>query len=68
MFSREKNTRSLVKAITFRAAIMVADFIVVFAITRRYDITIGVMLATNFLSTIIYYGHERVWNGIRWGK
>lgn len=68
MFSREKNTRSLVKAITFRSAIMVADFIVVFAITRRYDITIGVMLATNFLSTLIYYGHERVWSTVRWGK
>lgn len=68
MFYREKNTRSLAKAITFRATIMVVDFIVVFAITRRYDITLGVMLATNFLSTLIYYGHERVWNGIRWGK
>ncbi|PJA86734.1 MAG: hypothetical protein CO141_03135 [Candidatus Moranbacteria bacterium CG_4_9_14_3_um_filter_42_9] len=68
MFFQEKNTRSFVKAITFRATIMVADFVVVFAITRRYDIAFGVMLATNFLSTLIYYGHERVWNGIHWGK
>ncbi|HEX7586502.1 MAG TPA: DUF2061 domain-containing protein [Patescibacteria group bacterium] len=65
---QEKNCRSFVKALTFRITIMIADFFIVFAITRRYDITIGVMLATNFVSTLIYYGHERIWNGIGWGK
>jgi uncharacterized membrane protein len=65
---QEKNRRSFVKALTFRVTIMIADFIIVFAITRRYDITIGVMLATNAASTLIYYAHERVWNGIYWGR
>jgi uncharacterized membrane protein len=26
------------------------------------------MIATNLASTLIYYAHERVWNGVYWGK
>jgi len=68
MYFQEKNRRSFVKALTFRLTIMFTDFIIVFSITRRYDITVSVMLATNLASTLIYYGHERAWNGISWGR
>ena len=64
----EQNKRSLVKAITFRILILISDGIIIFAITHRYDITLSVIILSNFSSTILYFFHERVWNKIRWGK
>ena len=64
----ENVTRSLVKAISFRTMVLLADGIIIFAITKRYDITLGVVLFSNFSSTILYFLHERFWNGVHWGK
>jgi uncharacterized membrane protein len=60
--------RSLVKAVTFRAVILCSDAIVVFLITHRWDTTLGLVLATNFASTTLYFLHERMWNKIQWGR
>lgn len=60
--------RSVAKSITFRIAVLIADFAVVSLITHRYDIAIAVIVATNLASTILYFIHERVWNQIKWGK
>jgi adenylylsulfate kinase len=64
----ERFSRSIVKALTFRLLIIISDGIIIYAITHRYDLTLGVMLFSNFASTIIYFIHERIWNGIHWGK
>jgi uncharacterized membrane protein len=64
----EQNKRSLVKAITFRLLILISDGIIIFAVTHRYDITLSVIIFSNFSSTILYFFHERVWNKIHWGK
>jgi len=61
-------TRSLVKAITFRILILIADGFIVFAITHRYDVALAVIVLSNISSTVFYFLHERVWNGVRWGK
>ena len=64
----EKNERSIVKAVLFRILIIISDSIIIFAITHRYDVTIGVILASNLASTVLYFIHERIWNKIHWGK
>jgi uncharacterized membrane protein len=64
----EKTSRSLVKALTFRAVILVADTVIIYGITKRADVTAGVVLLSNISSTILYFLHERVWNGVHWGK
>lgn len=64
----EHASRSVVKAITFRLLILVSDGIIIFAITRRYDLTLGVMIFSNIASTLLYIFHERIWNGVHWGK
>jgi cell division protein FtsW (lipid II flippase) len=38
-----------------------------FALTHRYDLTVGFVIFTNIASTIIYFLHERVWSRTRWG-
>jgi len=64
----ESVKRSLAKAITYRSFILISDGIVVYAITHRYDLTLGVIIVSNCLSTLIYILHERFWNEIHWGK
>ena len=64
----ERAKRSFVKAMTFRVTIIVADTIITYTLTHRYDITIGFVVFTNFASTLIYYLHERIWAHVKWGK
>lgn len=64
----EKGARSLVKSVSFRALVMISDFIVVYLLTHRYDFAVGIILATNLASTLLYYFHERLWNALHWGK
>lgn len=64
----EQVKRSITKAITFRLLILISDGIIIYTITHRYDITLGVIFFSNFASTILYFVHERIWNNIHWGK
>ena len=68
MAFHERPTRSLVKALTFRVVVITSDLIIVYAITHRYDTTLGVVLFSNLSSSILYYTHERAWNGVHWGR
>lgn len=60
--------RSLVKAVTYRTIILIADGFIIFALTHRYDLALGVVLISNVSSTILYFVHERIWNHIEWGR
>lgn len=63
----EQPRRSALKSATFRITIIVSDTIITYALTHRYDITIGFVVFTNVASTLIYYFHERAWAHVRWG-
>lgn len=56
--------RSLYKSITFRILIIVMDIVVIYLLTRRVDVTIGITIVSNITSTFLYFIHERVWNNI----
>ena len=60
--------RSIVKAITFRTIVLISDFTVVYLITHRVDTSLGLVILPNLASTTLYYLHERVWPGIKWGR
>ncbi len=68
MPTSETRRRSLTKTVTYRIAIIVADIVIIFIMTRRLDVTIGVTALTNIASSILYYGHERLWSFISWGN
>ena len=59
--------RSLVKAITYRCAIIVLDFSVIYILTKRVDVSLGFMIISNIYTTGAYFVHERIWNKIKWG-
>lgn len=65
---KETNNRSVVKSVTFRILVVVADLIIIYAITKKADVTVVVIVATNIASTILYFLHERIWNDVSWGK
>jgi uncharacterized membrane protein len=60
--------RSLTKTVTYRILILILDFSVVYLLTKRIDVALGFMAASNIYTTIGYYIHERVWDHIKWGK
>ena len=59
--------RSLVKAVTYRAVIVVLDISVIYLLTRRVDVALGFMIISNIYTTGAYFVHERIWNKIRRG-
>lgn len=68
MSFREKHTRSIAKAATYRILIIVANGLVVMLFTKAWDQTIAIMGIGSIASTFIYFLHERLWDGIRWGR
>jgi len=65
---RERPSRSLAKAVTFRVLVLISDFTVIFIITGKIELTATIVIASNIASTFIYYFHERAWNHIHFGK
>lgn len=63
----ELRRRSIVKALTWRVLTTILAFAVVYAFTREILVSVAVTLTSNGLSTLLYFWHERVWSGIRWG-
>ena len=68
MAFRESRWRTIVKAVTFRIVVIIADTTVIYFITGSLKIAASVITFTNVTSTIAFIVHERAWNRIHWGK
>lgn len=64
----ERASRSVIKSISFRIIVIIADTVIIFSLTHKVELAIGIIIASNLASTILYYLHERLWNRIHWGK
>ena len=64
----ESRLRSLIKTITYRVAILILDFSVIYLLTKKIEVAFGFMIASNIYTSIGYYFHERAWDGVEWGK
>lgn len=58
----------MLKSVTYRLLIVITNSIIVYALTRSFDMTLGVILFSNLLNTIMYFVHERFWSRVHWGK
>ena len=65
--SGETLRRSVVKTISYRAAILILDFTSVYIFTGKIKIAVGFMVVSNIYTTIGYFIHERIWDKIKWG-
>ena len=59
--------RSLVKTISYRAVILVLDFLVLYAFTKQVKIAVGFVIVSNLYTTMAYFIHERIWDKVKWG-
>lgn len=64
----EAHSRTLVKTVTYRVAIIFTTLISSVIITGDYKSALQITLFANLVNTFVYYFHERIWNNIHWGK
>lgn len=64
----ETNTRTFVKAFSWRFVVLILDFLVAYLLLKDLQIATGFALTKLVIATVAFYIHERVWNKIRWGK
>jgi len=44
------------------------DLAIVYAFTKKIELTFGIVIMSNLVSIFIYYFHERAWNKIHFGR
>ena len=64
----ESHSRSLAKAVSWRATGSLDTFVVTLVITGNTKIAGSVAVTEIMTKILIYYGHERVWALVPWGK
>ena len=64
----ERKRRSMTKAISWRILATLTTMLIVFSFTRKLELTLLIGGLDALLKVILYYGHERIWNNVLWGK
>jgi adenylylsulfate kinase len=67
-FFKERWTRSLVKAVTYRVVIIILDFVSVYVLSGKVETALWFMIVSNVYTSVAYFFHERIWNAINWGR
>lgn len=65
---RETNKRSIVKGISWRVVATTTTILIVYVFFGRLDLAIAAGLIETVLKVALYWGHEKVWQKIHWGK
>lgn len=66
--SSEKPIRSIVKAISWRIVGTLDTMIISWIITGELAMAISIGSIEVVTKMVLYYGHERIWNYIKWWK
>jgi len=64
----ERKRRSMTKAISWRVLATLTTMLIVYAFTRKFELTLLVGSLDVLIKMVLYYYHERTWNRIYWGK
>jgi len=64
----ELRRRAVVKALTWRAIATATTMMLVYVFTGEITLAAGIGALDISIKLILYYGHERIWNRIRWGR
>lgn len=65
---RETNKRSIVKGISWRAVATTTTIAIVYFFFDRLDLAIVAGMIETVLKVGLYWGHEKIWQRILWGK
>ncbi len=64
----DNHTRSVVKAVSWRGTGTVDTILISWLITREFKFALSIGLVELFTKIFLYYGHERLWNRISFGR
>ena len=65
---RETHARSLAKTISWRLVATAITFGLAYLWLGNVAESAGLAVLANGVKGVMYYGHERVWNALRWGR
>lgn len=65
---KETNKRSIFKGITWRVVATTTTILIVYVFFGRLDLAIAAGFIETFLKVGLYWGHERAWFKIKWGR
>ncbi|MFC1634151.1 DUF2061 domain-containing protein [Planctomycetota bacterium] len=65
---KETNIRSILKGIGWRALASLTTMLLVLIFTRKLTVVLEVGALEIIAKLMLYYGYERVWNRIDWGR
>lgn len=60
--------RSIAKALSWRILATAITSAIVYLITGKGDFAAAIGLADTSVKFLVYFGHERLWNRIRYGR
>lgn len=66
--NEESTKRSIVKTLSWRLTGSGSTFVISYIILGSLATSGTIALIQLTFNTVLYYGHERVWNRIRWGR
>ncbi len=64
----ESHFRSIVKAISYRIVGSLITFLIAWILTRQFELSAQIGILDTTLKIAAFYGHERFWNFIPFGK
>lgn len=64
----DTKSRSLAKAISWRITGTADTFLISWLITGEPLLATGIAVTEVVTKVFLYWGHERVWNRVTWGK
>ena len=64
----ETHKRSIAKAITWRIIAVIITALTAYVFTQDATIALGIGLADSAIKIFTYYGHERLWNRLDFGR
>lgn len=60
--------RSLVKAVSWRVVGSLDTFVLSMIFTGSAKYAVSIATAEALTKVVLYYGHERIWRRVRWGR
>jgi adenylylsulfate kinase len=65
---KETNLRSIIKGVSWRFIATGTTVIIVYIFFGRLDLALAAGLIESVLKIGLYWGHERIWHKVRWGR
>ena len=68
MSHHESHLRSLIKGLSWRATASVDTLLIALLVTHDFSTAFKIGAVEVFTKVALYYGHERVWQKLKWGQ